>query len=143
MAVGITSNTCSTISSISLVPQDQIRFRCTTDYSGDLIKRLYHADNLDVLNSLIKDESVCGKIDLIYIDPPYNTGGAFETRDSKHAYNDNFTTEGYIKFMEVRLILMHKLLSPSGSIYVHLDSNMVFHIKILMDSIFGEKNFRG
>ena len=67
MAVGITSNTCSTISSISLVPQDQIRFRCTTDYSGDLIKRLYHADNLDVLNSLIKDESVCGKIDLIYM----------------------------------------------------------------------------
>ena len=143
MAVGVTSNTCSTVSSISLVPQDKIRFRCTTDYSGDFIKRLYHADNLDVLNSLIKDERVCGKINLIYIDPPYNTGGAFETREQKHAYNDNFTTEGYTKFMEVRLGLMHKLLSPSGSIYVHLDSNMVFHIKILMDSIFGEKNFRG
>lgn len=143
MAVGVTSNTCSTVSSISLVPQDKIRFRCTTDYSGDFIKRLYHADNLDVLNSLIKDERVCGKINLIYIDPPYNTGGAFETREQKHAYNDNFTTEGYTKFMEVRLGLMHKLLSPSGSIYVHLDSNMVFHIKILMDSILVRRTLGG
>ena len=92
MAVGITSNTCSTISSISLVPQDQIRFRCTTDYSGDLIKRLYHADNLDVLNSLIKDESVCGKIDLIYIDPPYNTGKDFVYKDNFRDNIDNYLT---------------------------------------------------
>ena len=70
MAVGITSNTCSTISSISLVPKDQIRFRCTNDYSGDLIKRLYHADNLDVLNYRLKDENVCGKVDVRSIDPP-------------------------------------------------------------------------
>ena len=143
MAVGITSNTCTTISSISLVPHNQVQFRCTTDYNGESIKRLYHADNLDVLNHLSKDEKVCGKINLIYIDPPYNTGGAFETRDFKHAYNDNFTTDGYISFMKARLQLMHELLSPTGSIYVHLDSNMVFHIKILMDSIFGEMNFRG
>ena len=143
MAVGITSNTCTTVASISLVPHNEVQFRCTTDYHGESIKRLYHADNLDVLNHLSKDENVCGKINLIYIDPPYNTGGAFETRDFKHAYNDNFTTEGYISFMKARLQLMHKLLSPTGSIYVHLDSNMVFHIKILMDSIFGEMNFRG
>jgi len=143
MAVGITSNICSTISSISLVPQEQVIFRSTTDYHGDLIKRLYHADNIDVLNHLIKDKDVCGKVDLIYIDPPYNTGGSFETKDFIHAYNDNFTTEGYIGFMRTRLLLMYKLLSLSGSIYVHLDSNMVFHVKILMDSIFGEKNFKG
>lgn len=45
--------------------------------------------------------------------------------------------------MKPRLALMHRLLSPSGSIYVHLDCNMLFHVKILMDSIFGERNFRG
>ena len=104
---------------------------------------MYHADNLDVLDFLVKDDDVCGKVNLIYIDPPYNTGGAFETKDFKHAYNDNFTTEGYLDFMKPRLALMHKLLSPSGSIYVHLDCNMLFHVKILMDSIFGERNFRG
>ena len=143
MAVGITSRDCSTKSSISVVPQRELRFKCTTEYNGRLIKRLYHADNIDVLNILIKDKKICEKVELIYIDPPYNTGGAFETRNFKHAYNDNFTTEAYVDFMKARLLLMHKLLSPSGSIYVHLDSNMVFHIKILMDSIFGEKNFRG
>lgn len=143
MAVGVTSTSCSTISSVSIVPQKEISFKCLNDYKGNDIKRLYHADNLDVLNYLVKDADVCGKVSLIYIDPPYNTGGAFETRDFKHAYNDNFTTEGYLSFMEVRLSLLHKLLSKEGSIYVHLDSNMVFHVKILMDKIFGEKNFRG
>ena len=143
MAVGITTKTCSTTSSISVNPQEEIRFRTTNQYDGMDIKRLYHADNLDVLNYLIKDINVCGKIDLVYIDPPYNTGGAFETRDFKLAYNDNFTTEGYLRFMEIRLQLLHTLLSNEGSIYVHLDSNMVFHVKILMDKIFGERNFRG
>lgn len=143
MAVSISSTNCSTLSSISVTPQKEINFRCTNQYKGTDIKRLYHADNLDVLNYLVNDADVCGKINLVYIDPPYNTGGAFETRDFKLAYNDNFTTEGYLLFMEVRLRLLHKLLSDKGSIYVHLDSNMVFHVKILMDKIFGEKNFRG
>ena len=143
MAVGITSYKCATVSSVSTKPQKGVKFRSVTGYKGNLIKRLYHADNIDVLNCLVKDEDVCGKVSLIYIDPPYNTGGAFETRDFKHAYNDNFTTEGYLDFMRPRLVLMHKLLSPSGSIYVHLDCNMLFHVKILMDSIFGERNFRG
>lgn len=143
MAVGITSYTCATVSSVSTVPKNKARFRSVTDYEGKFIKRLYHADNLDVLNFLVKDDDVCGKVNLIYIDPPYNTGGAFETKDFKHAYNDNFTTEGYLDFMKPRLTLMHRLLSPSGSIYVHLDCNMLFHVKILMDSIFGERNFRG
>ncbi len=143
MAVGITSYTCATVSSVSTVPKNEARFRSVTDYEGEFIKRLYHADNLDVLNFLVKDENVCGKVNLIYIDPPYNTGGAFETKDFKHAYNDNFTTEGYLDFMKPRLVLMHKLLSPSGSIYVHLDCNMLFHVKLIMDSIFGERNFRG
>lgn len=143
MAVSVISNHCSTEKSISTIPQDEIKFKCVNKQDVDAVKRLYHADNLDVLNYLLKDVRVCGKVDLIYIDPPYNTGGAFETKDFKYAYNDKFTTEGYISFMRARLELMYKLMSPSGSIYVHLDSNMVFHVKILMDEIFGEKMFRG
>ena len=143
MAVRITSNISSSPSLRSLVPKNEISFRPVNQYDGTEIKRLYHADNLDVLNYLIKDSKVCGKVDLIYIDPPYNTGGAFETRDFIHAYDDKYSTDEYIRFMQVRLKLLHTLLSAEGSIYVHLDSNMVFHVKILMDDIFGVKKFRG
>ena len=143
MAVRITSNISSSTSLRSLVPKNEISFRPVNQYDGTEIKRLYHADNLDVLNYLIKDSKVCGKVDLIYIDPPYNTGGAFETRDFIHAYDDKYSIDEYIRFMQVRLELLHTLLSAEGSIYVHLDSNMVFHVKILMDDIFGVKKFRG
>lgn len=143
MAVRITSNISSSTSLRSLVPKNEISFRPVNQYDGTEIKRLYHADNLDVLNYLIKDSKVCGKVDLIYIDPPYNTGGAFETRDFIHAYDDKYSIDEYIRFMQVRLELLHTLLSAEGSIYVHLDSNMVFHVKILMDDIFGVNNFRG
>lgn len=108
-----------------------------------LVKRLYHADNLTILKALLKDQVVKGKIKLIYIDPPYNTGADFETRNQKFAYSDRFSIDEYINFMRERLVIMRELLSKDGSIYVHLDSNMVFHVKILMDSIFGVNNFRG
>ena len=120
MAVGIAYN-IRNYSPLKLVPKAEVHFKQTQRNQGDGIKRLYHADNLDVLNALVDDEKVCGKVTLIYIDPPYNTGGAFETRDFKHAYDDCFSIEDYIGFMRKRLELMHKLLSDKGSIYVHLD----------------------
>lgn len=143
MAVGISSSKKATLGDISILPDEKIEFRCLHDYKENTIKRLYHADNIDVLHYLLSDKKVCGKINLIYIDPPYNTGGAFETKDFKHAYNDKFTKESYVEFMRARLLLMYKLLADTGSIYVHLDSNMVFHVKILMDEIFGANNFQG
>lgn len=109
----------------------------------DTIKRLYHADNLVVLKQLVLDPSICGNVRLIYIDPPYNTGTDFECRNQEFAYSDRFTTSEYLSFMKDRLILMHKLLAQDGSIYIHLDSKMVFHVKLLMDEIFGENNFKG
>jgi len=142
MAVGIAYN-IRNYSPLKLVPKAEVHFKQTQRNQGDGIKRLYHADNLDVLNALVDDEKVCGKVTLIYIDPPYNTGGAFETRDFKHAYDDCFSIEDYIGFMRKRLELMHKLLSDKGSIYVHLDSNMVFYVKVMMDEIFGMQNFKG
>ena len=128
---------------LTLVPKTDIQFRQTERHDGGDIKRLYHADNIDVLTALLDDEKVCGKVTLIYIDPPYNTGGAFETRDFKHAYDDRFTLQSYLAFMRKRLELMRRLLSDEGSIYVHLDSNMVFHVKVMMDEIFGMHNFKG
>lgn len=107
------------------------------------IRRLYHGDNLDVMKMLASDTEVCGYVSLIYIDPPYNTGCTFMTRDAAYAYDDSFTVDGYVSFMRPRLQLMHRLLSNRGSIYVHLDSNMLFHVKMLMDDIFGVRNFKG
>lgn len=143
MAVSIPISNIPIVAPLALVPNQSISFKCENNYRGDTIKRLYHADNLDVLNYLLNDEKVSGHVNLIYIDPPYNTGGAFETRDFKHAYSDNYTIEEYLDFMRSRLDLMFQLLSDSGSIYVHLDSNMVFHVKVMMDEIFGMRNFKG
>lgn len=142
MAVGTTPINRDT-QYVKIEPESNIRFRQIAWNQSNEIKRLYHADNIDVLLTLMRDETVCGKVVLIYIDPPYNTGGAFETREFKHAYNDCFSIESYLYFMRARLELMHQLLSDEGSIYVHLDSNMVFHVKVMMDEIFGMQNFKG
>lgn len=107
------------------------------------VKRLYHSDNLIVLQNLIEDPLVKGQIRLIYIDPPYNTGADFENRQQEFAYSDRFKTEEYLTFMRERLLLMKELLAEDGSIYVHLDSRMVFHVKLLMDDIFGISSFKG
>lgn len=110
--------------------------------NGDSANRLYFGDNISVMNDLLKDKSVKGKIRLIYIDPPYATNSVFQTRKQKDAYTDLLTGEHYIDFMRERLLLMKELLATDGSIYVHLDNKMVFHIKVLMDKIFGDTNFR-
>lgn len=143
MAVGVSCGSHTSSKVLSFVPRQKIDFHCIQDCDCTEIKRLYHADNIDALNFLLNDEKVCGKVNLIYIDPPYNTGGYFETRDFKHAYDDNYNIEEYLDFMRSRLLIMRELLSKSGSIYVHLDSNMVFHVKIMMDEIFGMNNFKG
>jgi adenine-specific DNA-methyltransferase len=111
-------------------------------HNGNTTNRLYYGDNLFVMKDLLNDQTVKGKIKLIYIDPPYATNSVFQTRNQQDAYTDLIIGDDYVDFMKERLLLMKELLSDEGSIYVHLDSKMVFHIKILMDSIFGAANFR-
>ena len=110
--------------------------------NGNSANRLYFGDNLTVMSDLLNDETVKGKIRLIYIDPPYATNSVFQTRKQQDAYTDLITGADYIGFMRERLCLMKELLAENGSIYVHLDCKMVFHIKVLMDEIFGGTNFR-
>ncbi|MEA3310647.1 MAG: site-specific DNA-methyltransferase, partial [candidate division WOR-3 bacterium] len=104
--------------------------------------RLYFGDNLPILATLLEDSSVSGKVTLAYIDPPFATRSVFKSRAQKDAYHDLLEGENYVKFMEERLILLREILSKEGSIYVHLDENMAFEIKIVMDQIFGKSNFR-
>ena len=110
--------------------------------NGDSSNRLYFGDNASVLKDLLKDKSIKGKVRLIYIDPPYATNSVFQTRKQQDAYTDLLTGEKYIDSMRERFLLMKDLLANDGSIYVHLDNKMVFHIKVLMDEIFGAANFR-
>jgi adenine-specific DNA-methyltransferase len=110
--------------------------------NGNSANRLYFGDNLSVMNDLLHDNSIKGKIRLIYIDPPYATNSIFQTRKQQDAYTDLLTGDDYVSFMRDRLLLLKELLADNGSIYVHLDNKMVFHIKVLMDEIFGAANFR-
>lgn len=91
-------------------------------------------NNLLVLYSLKRLYS--GKVNLIYIDPPFNTGG------DSFGYNDNFKHSTWLTFMRTRLQIAKELLAPNGSIYVHLDWNEVHYCKVLMDEIFGKQCFR-
>lgn len=104
--------------------------------------RLYYGDNLPILASLLQDPAIYGKVRLVYIDPPYATGTIFQSRNQTDAYEDLLDGASYIEFLRERLILLRELLAPDGSIYVHLDKNMAFPIKLIMDEVFGPKNFR-
>ena len=104
--------------------------------------RLYYGDNLPILASLLQDNSVQGKVKLIYIDPPFATKSIFQSRSQTDAYSDLLAGNSYIEFIRQRLIVLRELLADDGSIYVHLDEKMAFYIKVIMDEIFGQRNFK-
>lgn len=108
----------------------------------EIKNQLIYGENLRVLRNLLEHSDIAGKIKLIYIDPPYATGLGFESRQQTYAYQDFREGADYLEFIRQRLILLKELLSEQGSIYIHLDQNMAFPVKILMDEIFGIKNFR-
>jgi len=103
---------------------------------------LYFGENLHILASLLTDASVRGQVRLVYIDPPFATNSVFQSRGQVDAYSDLLAGPHYIEFMRERLVMLRELLADDGSIYVHLDDNMAFHVKVIMDEVFGSKNFR-
>jgi adenine-specific DNA-methyltransferase len=103
---------------------------------------LYYGDNFPILASLLQEPSIRGKVQLIYIDPPFATNSVFQSRAQGDAYHDLLVGAHYIEYLRERLLLLRELLAEDGSIYVHLDENMAFHIKVIMDEVFGGKNFR-
>lgn len=91
-------------------------------------------NNLLAISSLLKVYE--GKIKLIYIDPPYDTGS------DSFGYNDRFNRSSWLTFMKNRLEIAKQLLSDDGAIYVQLDYHQVHYAKVLMDEVFGEDNFQ-
>jgi len=126
---------------LSLPPSETIKLWKGGSTTG-LLNRLYFGDNLGILSTLRQEAEISGKVRLIYIDPPFSTGSVFHTRSQKDAYMDLLTGIQYIEFMRRRLIFLRELLANDGSIYVHIDHNMAPYLKVVMDEIFGETNFR-
>ena len=124
--------------------------------------KLIYGDNLLAMQALLagdeKTSSMRGKIDLIYIDPPYDSKADYRTKielpetkiDQKptvieqFAYKDTWKdgTASYLEMMVPRLILMKELLSVNGSIIVHVDWHVSHYIKLILDEFFGKDNFK-
>ncbi len=103
-------------------------------YGENSDNMLIHGDNLLALKSL--ESEYAGRIKCIYIDPPYNTGSAFEH------YDDNLEHSTWLNLMKPRLELLKNLLADNGFIFVQIDDNESHYLKVLLDEIFGRRNYR-
>lgn len=119
------------------------------------INKIFWGDNLQIMSHLLKEYR--GKIDLIYIDPPFDSKADYKrkievknvgktTSDSssfeEKQYGDIWTNDEYLQFMYERFTIMRDLLSETGCIYVHCDWHKVHHLRLIMDEVFGLDNFR-
>lgn len=116
------------------------------------VNMLIFGDNLVVLKTLVNDKMICGKVNLIYIDPPFATNQTFTRNGDRTAtisrsvndevaYDDKLTGNKYLRFLRERLVLMREILSQEGSIYLHIDLKMGHYVKILMDEVFGRDRY--
>lgn len=94
---------------------------------------LIHGDNLLALKAL--EQQYAGQVKCIYIDPPYNTGAAFEH------YDDNLEHSTWLSLMKPRLVLLHQLLSDNGTLFIQIDDNEQAYLKVLCDEVFGRQNY--
>jgi len=119
-----------------LIEDPEYSYHAEKKYSEDDIfdNRLIFGDNLLALKAL--EEEFTNKIKCIYIDPPYNTGNAFEY------YDDSLEHSIWLNMMRSRLQILKKLLSDDGFICVHIDESEGAYLKVLMDEIFGRNNYQ-
>ena len=135
-----------------------------TEDNNEFLNRLIYGDNLLAMQALLAGDpdtglpSMRGKIDLIYIDPPFDSKADYRTKIhlpsvdieqkpsviEQFAYSDTWKdgTKSYLEMLVPRLFLMRELLSEQGSIYVHIDWHVGHYVKVIMDDIFGKDNFR-
>ncbi|TPV95224.1 MAG: site-specific DNA-methyltransferase [Myxococcales bacterium FL481] len=125
------------------------------DASSNEPNRIICGDNLSLLAHLARTQP--GSVDLIYIDPPFNTGTRFDTVRKVGAAQDGkvptFTLPGYddrwsgqaaglLRMLDPRLRLMHRVLAATGSLYVHIDATVGHAVKLMLDEIFGPGSFQ-
>ncbi len=125
------------------------------DKTAKDFNKLFWGDNLQVLSHLLKEYR--GEVDLIYIDPPFDSAAEYFKkillRDERvegvkmsvleeKQYADMWEKDEFLQFLYERFLVMKELLSETGSLYVHLDWRKVSYVRVLLDEIFGEKNFQ-
>ena len=132
--------------------------------NGEWMNRLIYGDNLLAMQALLAGDaqtglpSLRGKVDLIYIDPPFDSKADYRTKIAlprinieqkptileQFAYADTWEdgTFSYLRMLYPRLLLMKEMLSDKGSLYVHIDWHVGAYMKIILDDIFGKDNFR-
>lgn len=122
------------------------RFTKDSDKEGEAVNEIKRDENGNIKeNMIIKGNNLlalhslksefAGKIKLIYIDPPFNTG------NDTFNYNDKFSRSTWLSFMKNRLEVSKELLSTDGNIFIHIDINQIHYLKVLCDEVFGEENF--
>ena len=116
--------------------------------NGAMRHLFYAGDNLDGLRQL---DRLGVSVDLVYIDPPFATNNDFlvdtdranaVSASGRLAYSDTTRGDDYLDDLRLRLGAIRDVMSPTGSIYVHIDTNMEHHVRLLMDDVFGARNFR-
>lgn len=132
----------------------QLRETYGTERNG-WINKIFWGDNLQVMSHLLREYR--GKVDLIYIDPPFDSKADYKkkievkgvgttvtdsTTFEEKQYGDIWTNDEYIQFMYERLTIMRELLSDSGSIYLHCDWHKSHYLRAVMDEVFGSNNFK-
>lgn len=123
-------------------PLQEVRtFNSDNKFDDGWTNKLIFGDNLMALKNLYEDSNIKGKVKLIYIDPPFATKQDFMTKEEK-AYQDRVEGAKFLDFLRRRLVLLKGVLANSGCIYVHLDYRKGHYVKVLMDEIFLETNFR-
>jgi adenine-specific DNA-methyltransferase len=118
---------------VILEPRILIEDGTLSDGDKSTENMLIQGDNLLALKALESDFQ--NRIKCIYIDPPYNTGSAFEK------YEDGLEHSKWLSLMKNRLILLHRLLKDDGSIWISIDDNECHYLKVVMDEVFGRQNF--
>lgn len=128
--------------------KDFIREKETKEKFSGWYNKLIFWDNLQVLKTLLFDELLKKQIQenwwikLIYIDPPFATKSDFMSWKWEKAYSDKVAWAEFVEFIRKRLVLMRELLADDWAIYVHLDWKKQHYIKIIMDEVFWEHNFK-
>lgn len=119
-----------------LIEEPELSYHAEARRAGDVFDNmLIHGDNLLALKALETDPNVRGKVKCIFIDPPYNTGSAFEH------YDDGIEHSLWLTMMRDRLEILRNLLSEDGSIWITVDDNESHYLKVLCDELFGRQFF--
>ena len=136
------------IANTPAAPLQKIRsFNSDNAFGDDWSNMLIFGDNLLALKAIYEDQQgpniykTKNKIKLIYIDPPFATKQDF-MKDREKAYRDKIIGAQFIEFLRKRLVLLREILADDGSIFVHLDQKKGHYIKVILDEIFGEHNFK-